>query len=180
VDVPVPAAAAPEDRWFLKTPEGQTYGPVTRSTLDAWVIEGRIGDDCRLLREAEGVWQEAATAYPVLRPKPVAAVPAFDSVGPGPAGGLFATSAPVGRVLNPHRGGLILALGILGWALGCPVFGVMAWIMGSNDLREMQRGAMDTSGMGMTQAGQIIGMLHSILTLVGLVVGLFVVLAMWL
>jgi hypothetical protein len=172
------ADLSPSDRWFLKTPEGQTYGPVTRSTLDGWVSEGRVADDCRLMRESEGIWQEATVTYPVLRPpqrKIAMAAPVFDNPV---AGGPYqsASSAAPSRIVNPHRGGLILTLGILSWALGCPVFGIMAWVMGSSDLHDMRRGATDPRGLSLTQAGQVIGMIHAILTLIVLVLGAFALL----
>jgi hypothetical protein len=152
--------------------------------MDQWVSQGRVSDDCRLLRESEGLWQDAAAAYPVLRPKPrvaPAVKPAFDNPV---AGTVYAAASPANpaapaRIVNPHRGGLILALGILSWALGCPIFGIMAWVMGSNDLRDMQRGAMDAGGMSLTQAGQVIGMIHAFLTLAALVLGVFAMLALW-
>ena len=77
----------------------------------------------------------------------------------------------------PHRGGLILVLGILGWVVGCPIFSVAAWMMGSSDLREMRYGRMDPAGKGITQAGSILGMVYSLLWIVFLVI-LMVVLMM--
>jgi DNA-directed RNA polymerase subunit RPC12/RpoP len=63
--------------------------------------------------------------------------------------------------LAPHRGGMILAFGILSWAV-CPVFGIIAWVMGNTDLAEMDAGRMDPEGRSMTQAGKIIGMVFCI------------------
>ena len=73
--------------------------------------------------------------------------------------------------LKPHRGGVVLTLGILGLAV-CVICGIIAWIMGKNDLREMAEGRMDPAGMGMTKAGKICGMISVILTLVGFGIGL--------
>ncbi len=64
--------------------------------------------------------------------------------------------------LNPHRGGVVLALGILGLVV-CFICGIIAWIMGKNDLREMDSGRMDPSGRGLTQAGRICGMVGVII-----------------
>jgi hypothetical protein len=75
------------------------------------------------------------------------------------------------QTLRPHRGGLILALGILGLVC-CFICGIIAWVMGSNDLKEMAAGRMDQSGQGMTQAGKICGMVSVILQIVGLVIWL--------
>ena len=59
---------------------------------------------------------------------------------------------------------MILVFGILGLVL-CVIFGIIAWVMGSSDLREMDAGRMDPSGRGMTQAGKICGMIGVILVL---------------
>ena len=82
--------------------------------------------------------------------------------------------APIGsqpsmqQPLRPHRGGIILALGILGLVC-CFICGIIAWVMGNNDLKEMAAGRMDPSGQGMTQAGKICGMISVILQIVGFV-----------
>ncbi len=73
--------------------------------------------------------------------------------------------------LKPHRGGMVLTLGIVGIAC-CLICGIIAWVMGKNDLREMDAGAMDPAGRGMTQAGKICGMIGVILQCI--------VLAFWL
>ncbi len=66
---------------------------------------------------------------------------------------------------EPHRGGMILAFGILGWAV-CVIFGIMAWVMGNADLRAMDEGRMDPKGRGMTQVGKMLGMIQCILALI--------------
>lgn len=68
---------------------------------------------------------------------------------------------PVGPV-QPHRGAMILVFGILG-LLCCFIFGIVAWAMGSADLKEMDAGRMDPSGRGLTQAGQICGIISAVL-----------------
>jgi hypothetical protein len=75
------------------------------------------------------------------------------------------------QTLRPHRGGLILALGILGLVC-CFICGIVAWVMGSNDLKEMAAGRMDSAGQGLTQAGKICGMISVILQIVGFVIWL--------
>lgn len=71
--------------------------------------------------------------------------------------------------MKPHRGTLILVLGILSF-LVCFICGIFAWIMGNADLREMDAGRMDPSGRGMTNAGRIIGMINIILLCVMILV----------
>lgn len=66
--------------------------------------------------------------------------------------------------LQPHRGAVVLVLGILGIA-ACFICGIIAWVMGNNDLRQMDAGIMDPSGRGLTQAGKICGMVSVILVI---------------
>jgi len=71
--------------------------------------------------------------------------------------------------MKPHRGTLILVLGILGLVV-CGPLAIVAWIMGAGDLKEMDAGTMDPSGRGTTQAGKICGMIGTILLVLGLVI----------
>lgn len=71
--------------------------------------------------------------------------------------------------MKPHRATLILVLGILGLVL-CAPLGLVAWLMGNGDLKEMDAGAMDPSGRSTTNAGRICGMIATILMIVGLVI----------
>ena len=73
--------------------------------------------------------------------------------------------------MQPHRGTMILVFGILGLVV-CMPFGIVAWIMGSGDLKSMDAGRMDPEGRGITQAGKIIGMIATILFIIGLLFGL--------
>ena len=61
---------------------------------------------------------------------------------------------------------MILVFGILGLLL-CQVFGIVAWVMGSADLKEMDAGIMDPSGRGTTQAGKICGIVATVLMILG-------------
>jgi hypothetical protein len=69
----------------------------------------------------------------------------------------------------PHRGVLILILAILGWVI-CFPFGIAAWVMGNQDLKEMDAGRMDDEGRGLTMAGKILGMIQCGLTVLGLLI----------
>lgn len=71
--------------------------------------------------------------------------------------------------MKPHRGTLILVLGILG-LLVCGPLGIAAWIMGSGDLKEMDAGMMDPSGRGNTNAGKICGIIATVLTIISVMV----------
>lgn len=72
--------------------------------------------------------------------------------------------------MKPHRGTVILVLGILSLVI-CGPLGIFAWIMGQGDLKQMDAGTMDPEGRGTTQAGKICGMIATILMAVGLCVG---------
>jgi hypothetical protein len=79
------------------------------------------------------------------------------------------------RDVVPHRGNIILLLGILslvGIGLGvcCPLLtafgvgvGAGAWMMGNTDLRRIANGEMDPGGEGSTNAGRICGIIGVIL-----------------
>ena len=79
--------------------------------------------------------------------------------------------------MKPHRGTLILVLGILS-LVGCGILtGIPAWVMGNSDLKDIDGGTMDPTGRGVTNAGKILGMISTILFIVGIVVvGLLAVL----
>jgi len=87
------------------------------------------------------------------------------------------------RDMEPHRGGLVLGLGITSAALGlfggsgvccCIIFdvlavgglatGIAAWLMGMGDLRKMDQGLLDPDGRGSTQAGYICGIIGTALS----------------
>jgi len=70
---------------------------------------------------------------------------------------------------QPHRGSLIIVLGIIALVVCAPV-GIAAWIMGNNDLREIRAGRMDPEGEGLTNAGRILGIVATVLMLIPLVI----------
>jgi hypothetical protein len=74
-----------------------------------------------------------------------------------------------GTALRPHRATLVLVLGIVGLVCCMPA-GIVAWVLGHQDLRDMSAGVMDPAGRGMTQAGKILGMISVALTVVGCLV----------
>ena len=79
------------------------------------------------------------------------------------------TVNPQVETLKPHRGTTILVLGIIGIAC-CMICGIIAWIMGNNDLKEMDAGTMDPEGRGITQAGKICGIVSVGLNIIGLLI----------
>lgn len=77
-----------------------------------------------------------------------------------------------------HRGGLILALGIIG-LVACGPVGIAAWIMGNNDMKAMEAGQMDPEGKQLTQVGKILGMVATAFLILGMcfVIAYFVLIA---
>ncbi len=82
-------------------------------------------------------------------------------------------SAPP-QVEFAHRGGLVLTFGLLGVLLFAPL-GIVAWILGNKDLHAMGSGNMDPSGEGMTTAGKVLGIIATVLMVVGLLVATVVI-----
>jgi hypothetical protein len=74
----------------------------------------------------------------------------------------------------PHRGPVILTLGILalvGLVIVLPglILGPIAWAMGNGDMALIRAGRMDPEGQGVTSAGQTCGMVATILGLLAVV-----------
>ena len=67
-----------------------------------------------------------------------------------------------------------MVFGILSLVM-CAPLGILAWVMGSGDLKQIDAGAMDSSGRSLTNAGRICGMIATILLAVGVVVGIAVI-----
>jgi hypothetical protein len=145
-------------RWFLRTPEGPIYGPTDAATFQRWVTDGRVTPDC-FVCPGDNVWVPATQTYPELAaPRPKAVVK-------------LETSHALKH--QPHRGALILLLGIMGVLTTCPIPSIMAWVMGSHDLGEMQAARMDPSGERMTNAGRLLGLIFSMVYIVAAVIGMF-------
>jgi hypothetical protein len=79
-------------------------------------------------------------------------------------------------MMKPHRGAVILAFGILGLVV-CQLFGIAAWVMADNDLKEMRSGYMDPSGRDLTNVGRILGMVATALMAIPLVFGILILIA---
>ena len=73
-------------------------------------------------------------------------------------------SAP--GAMEPHRGILILILGILSLVLCWFFTGIPAWIMGKSDLAKIEAGQMNPEGKGLTMEGMICGIICCVMTLI--------------
>lgn len=95
------------------------------------------------------------------------------SANPAAAGALQAKTAHLVSGAAPqhavaHRGGLILTMGIM--AIVCNfamIPGILAWILGRADLKQMRAGYMDRTGEGITQAGMIMGIIMTVMGGIG-------------
>src|SRR5262249_31398158 len=110
---------------------------------------------------------------PAMAPPPPGA-PVYTHT-PGP--GAYAPGMGFGMGA-PHRGGLILALGIIGLVV-CGPCGIVAWVLGNQDIAAMDSGRMDPSGRGLTQTGRVLGIIDtSLMALYVLVWVAFFILAL--
>lgn len=74
---------------------------------------------------------------------------------------------------EPHRGGLIMAMGIVSILVGGIglVTGILAWVWGNEDLKKIDAGVMDPEGRSNTQLGKVLGMVGTLIHSIGLVIG---------
>ena len=132
-------------QWYCQV-SGQRYGPISQEELQAWINQGRV-------KSTDQVWSEGMSSW-----VPTGTVPAL----------VLPMQAPP-AMLAPHRGTAVLVLGILGLVI-CFICGIIAWVMGNNDLRAMTQGRMDPTGRGTTQAGRICGIISVCLACAGLAI----------
>jgi len=166
---PMPESA--EEGWTMTAPDGTSYGPVSRSEFEQWIHEGRVDPRAMLKKSGDDLFFRAVDLFPQLT-HAVPVNPYSDMSAPQPG---HATS-PFGTYLPSHRAGLIMGLGIA--ALCCtllqclcvPSFPVViglalaAIVMGTRDLKRMNRGEIDHSGRGQTSVGIWLAAIGLVLT----------------
>jgi predicted Zn finger-like uncharacterized protein len=107
----------------------------------------------------------AGGAAPTASVRPADPPPAAPPPGPeGPAGRYggvtdFGDPDVFRRDFVPHRGGVVLAMGILSIVCCGVIFGPIAWVMANNDLPQIRAGRMDPAGEGLTNAGKVCGII---------------------
>ena len=143
-------------QFWMRTSEGSEYGPVTRIDLNRWFEEGRVGDNYTIRQGDEGTWQSADRFRPQAQANPYASSPPLPHQA-------YAQSSPASQYSKPDQSGIILAMGILGFFI-CPVFGVIAWIMGNSALADIRAGLVDPSGKEMIRVGYYLGIANVALT----------------
>jgi hypothetical protein len=96
--------------------------------------------------------------------------------GYDPPGGYYDEPRPRRRrEPKPHRGGVILTLGLLAFFLSW--FPLVGWIlagfcisMAQSDLPSLRNGRMDEGGLGMTQTGQVFGIIGAVINTIIIIV----------
>jgi hypothetical protein len=131
-------SSAGGERWFAKTDDGQTYGPVTRQELDEWANEGRLTGEAQVLREGSDQWQWATDVYPQLaQAQPVGASGGSDNpfafIDSGGGGGGAVAGGYSGGAASSRYGGQQsdkskIAAGLLGIFLGA--YGIHRFYLG--------------------------------------------------
>jgi hypothetical protein len=125
------------------------------------------------VRPADPAWPEAPAApgAPAPYPRPV----------PQPRRASMSEREPFDndrdyeeRRVEPHRGSTVLTLGILSLVV-CGALGPIAWVMGNTDLGKIRQGLMDPEGEGLTRAGQICGIIASVLLMIAFAIIIIVV-----
>ena len=147
-------------QWYAQV-GAQRYGPVSDEDIRAWFAQGRVKPTDYVWSEGMANWAQAGA---------VLAAAAGQTQTPPPIPPTYA-GGPVTDYAKPHRGTIVLVLGILSLAV-CFICGIIAWVMANNDLREMAAGTMDPSGENNTRAGRTCGMIGTILGAVGLVLAI--------
>lgn len=146
----------PEDQplFLVRIPEGQIFGPVPRSQVDQWVIEGRIDGKCEMREAGTNTWEKSANFYPIL------ALP--EEVGAGTP--FHKARKPQNQAVYqfPHRGGASLLFAVIGLMGGCPIFSVAAWAMAYADLEGIEQQRVDPAGRTMLVWAHNLGMIGSI------------------
>lgn len=167
----------PRDGWSVRTEDGEVYGPVPHAELVEWAEEGRITASCQIMKAGEETrgWRPASDMFPSLGSPAGAAAAAGTPFQPSGRNRPLNYPRPTAATgsLEPHRGGVVLTYGVLSTVFCfCPIFSILAWIMGYYDLSQIDAGRMDPRGRGMTQAGMVLGILMAVFQ--GLVLLVFI------
>ena len=140
-------------RYYFKASDENEYGPIAEEEIRVWLVQGRMNHDSLMRSVDSGEWRPL-NDYPELM-----ALLAPSRSTPTPP-----TPSSQADAIHyaPHRGALILTFGILGIAC-CFPFGIAAWIMGNNDMQQIEAGMMDPTGKSITNAGKICGIIGTVL-----------------
>ena len=65
-----PEPAAPEEVWYVRTADGQQYGPAHTELMRQWVAEGRVTVDCHAWRTGWPEWKSGGHVITFLNMSP--------------------------------------------------------------------------------------------------------------
>lgn len=141
-------------RYWMRAVDGTEYGPVDPPTLQRWFREGRVGPGYQLRQSRYENWRPADEFRASLgRPSsnPFAG-PARDANPYQPV-----ASTPPGQTYQQaDQGVFVLVMGVLG-LLCCPIFGLVAWVVGHQALKSIQAGLANPNSKGLVQIGYYLG-----------------------
>ncbi len=156
--------------------DGRQVGPVSQQQVQKWLDDGRMKPADYVWRDGMEQWARVGDLMEFDSPIELADEPPEPPRRGGPTVAPGYTGYGPAPGVEPHRGTLILIFGILG-LIFCFLFGVAAWVMGDRDLALMRKGQMDRSGYDLTNAGRILGIIVTVLVLVGVGIMMFVMCA---
>jgi len=144
-------------QYYFKASDENEYGPIDEGEIHAWLQQGRMNQGSLVRAVDSGEWRPLSD-YPELMALAAPSSSAPPSTTPSPQADV--------KHYAPHRGALILTFGILGIAC-CFPFGIAAWIMGNNDMQQIEAGMMDPTGKATTNAGKICGIIGTTVAILG-------------
>ena len=152
-------------QYWMRAGNGAVYGPADQAMLSRWFSEGRVGADYQIRIGDQGHWQPASVFQSAVNSPTPTSMPAT-GVNPFAAPSAFTPGIATARTYEKgDQSGLVLAMGILAWIGGCPIFGIIAWVIGSQLITDMNAGLVDPSNRGMAQIGYYLGMVNVILAI---------------
>ncbi len=150
-------------RYWMRAVDGTEYGPVDQQTLQRWFREGRVGPGYQVRQSRYDNWrpaEEFRTAAQRPSANPFAQAP-HDSNPYQPV----AAGVPGQTYLQADQGVFVLVMGLLG-ILCCPVFGLVAWVVGHQALNSIQAGLANPNSKGLVQIGYYLGIASVVMFLV--------------
>jgi hypothetical protein len=154
-------------RYYFKSDKGKEYGPISANDIRNWQRQKRMNSESLVRYEDSENWQPLSsfselssnqTSQQLLSEAGIT----LDSNNESPATQATQAQQQNDQNFQPHRGGMILAFGILGLCC-CFPFGIAAWVMGHADMKLINSGVMDPTGRGMTDGGKICGIISVII-----------------
>ncbi|XZE20755.1 hypothetical protein SH449x_000641 [Pirellulaceae bacterium SH449] len=178
---PTTGDPAPEsERFFVRIPNGQEFGPADRATILAWESQGRVNETCKVRSQTGSLytdfkmWKETISS---ANPQS-SSLPRFSSVNVfGDQIGRVDVAANQSTLVTQSRATTILILGVGSWILclsilGAPVCAVIAIYLGVGELGRIHRGEVSSDNKPAVWIGLILGVSNLLFTLILLVFGL--------